>query len=246
MSVTDYENELEELKKKLFLSTKKIIEKSTKGRVTQGELDSFHQCGVELFNKFERSLDEYGDKEYPINNNSAIRKVEDCINISETICCHWKAIRKIASNNNLFVAYPQETSYASIQRVIKERKPEMIIVIKTKFQEANLPTYGFDSYERHDGWKKPNYFYRQIIIGAVLFAIGLILSFVYPDLTNVQYLFLRGMYALGLSGISVACLQGTDIKVTWNIKNILLVNALGGAAIFILMYFFNPPSAPNV
>jgi len=85
---------------------------------------------------------------------------------------------------------------------------------------------------------------KQIATGLVCIAVGTVLAFCFRDPTGIQYLFLRGFFVLGVSGIAVGILVGT-VNLKWSFTKSLVVTATGGFAILILFYFANPPPPPS-
>jgi hypothetical protein len=85
---------------------------------------------------------------------------------------------------------------------------------------------------------------KQLIVSASCLAICGILAFCFSHPTGIQYLFIRGLFALGVVGLAVGLLIGT-VNLKWNLAGSLVVTATGGFALLILMYYVNPPSPPN-
>ncbi|NVO11477.1 MAG: hypothetical protein HXX16_16055 [Bacteroidales bacterium] len=83
----------------------------------------------------------------------------------------------------------------------------------------------------------------QIVIGLVFGIATGYLIFNYTTMTGMQYFFCRVFLSLGITLIGSAFLEGT-VKINWTISKVLSVKAFGWIAIFILLYYFNPPSAP--
>ena len=103
----------------------------------------------------------------------------------------------------------------------------------------------FNSINMNSNWKigSRNLTITQIVIGLVIvIAIGSLI-FIYPNLTGMQYFLCRVSLSLGITLIGSAFLEGT-VKINWTISRVLSVKAFGWIAIFLLLYYFNPPSAP--
>ncbi|PDZ24604.1 hypothetical protein [Bacillus cereus] len=246
MGVVEREDNLEELKESYMIVMRKLLQNGTKSKNNQKLLDDFHNAGVKYFNAFERTLDEYSLDEISLSDDIVNRKIEDTINIIDTICTHWKCVKKFAEKYKLVSPSPSPTIYASIQRVIKKFDPNNVGEIRIKFKNAGLPTYGFDDKKKHSGWKKKNKIIMwQIAVGIIILVITGVLSFKYDDLSGMQFMYLKALLSLGISLVGEALLEGS-IKVNWTVKKSLVVTAVGWVAIFVLIYFFSPSPAPQV
>lgn len=83
----------------------------------------------------------------------------------------------------------------------------------------------------------------QLLIGVPLLLISGILTFWFPNLTGFQYIFLRVVLSLGIAIIGEATLEGS-VKVNWTLSKKLGIVATGWIAIFLLLYYNNPPLPP--
>jgi hypothetical protein len=204
----------------------------------------FHKAGVEYFNAFERTVDEYGLSSIELNVDTKNRKSEDAINMVQPICDHWSTVIEYCKVFALPPPTVSITSYASIQRVIKKFHPAEVNDLKAHFKEVNLPVHGFESNAEHSGWKKSNV-KLQLWIGVPLLAVCGILTFVFPSITGMQYLFLRFLLALSVSMVGSAFLQGFA-NLSWSVQKSFTFTASGSVAIFVLLTYFNPPSPPTL
>jgi hypothetical protein len=239
MGVIEREDILEKLRDNYADSLRKVLKNSNKNK--QKLLDEMHSAGVKYFNAFERTLDEYSLEVIQLSEDVINRKIEDTINIIDSICNHWRVVKEYSAKNNLIPPPPSPTIYASIQRVIKRFNPSSITAIKAKFIEVGLPTYGFDDKKKHSGWKNKKTNMRwQIGIGLILLISTGILSFKFHTLTGMQYIYLKGLMSLGISLLGEALLEG-KVNLNWTLRKSLVITAVGWVAIFVLLYFFNPP-----
>lgn len=231
----------------------------------QAKVNELHDNAVKYFNEFERTCDEYNSHDYNLSEDTIVRKAEDALNIWEVICFHWRVLFEVQKKIYIFIPNPQETAYASIQRIIKKRFPERVEDYKNQFKCLNLPVYGFENKSKHTVWKmkKPIWLIVAIIITIIGFIIailtlnltdyqklelyigiasmilsGLIL-FSKSKINATQFLFVKGLLAIGLSSLLVASTQAF-IEVKWNLTTDLLITASGGIAIFLLLYKFSP------
>lgn len=242
VTVSVMEDKLDELYLEYKNSLKKVVEylrEKQDENNSQDLLNEFHSKGVEYFNCFERTIDEYGLPEISLNKDVKTRKVEDTINIIETILKHWKTIEVFCNKFNLIKPKPSRTAYASIQRVIKKFKPDIVLELKEEFNEIGLPTYGFDDENKHSGWKR-NYVTHQLIVGVILLLVSGILIFKIESLTGFQYLFLRLILSLGITSVGVSLFEGF-LKISWDMKTSLVIRISIWVFLFLLIYYFNPP-----
>ncbi len=244
IDVTSVESELDELYQAYceFLNTAVAnLTKKDKNLDPRKIFNDVHNAGSRFFNKFESSLDDYDSSN--INKDQATRKAEDTFNIVSLIFNHWKVIRIFVGKYNLVEPIPSPTSYASIQRVLRKFYPKEVEELKNKFTNMNLPTVGFDSKPKHSGWKKKAPY--EIIIGLIILIISGILNFVYNDPTGTQFIYLKLIMAIGGS-VTLMGLGHGYVRVKWTLIHSLYVVASGTIALFILLYFFNPPSPPDM
>ncbi len=245
MGVEAREDKLDELKDHYYKGLNNTIESIKSEQIKDNiakMVSEMHHSGVLFFNSFERTLDEYSLPEINVSKDVINRKVEDTVNMIETILSHWKTVYALSDKYALNRPKPSQTAYASIQRVIKKFRPEIVKDVEKEFSELELPLYGFKNTRTHSGWAKRS-LSIQLKIGIPLLIITGVLIFLVPNLNGTQYLFLRVIMALAITLIGATTIEGT-INVDWTMKTSLTVRATGWIAIFILLYFFNPPTAP--
>jgi len=136
MGIPEREDNLEQLREDYLKAFDCFLKDIKEGNIQspQYAMNIVHQKGVKFFNRFERTLDEFGLPGNEINENTAIRKVEDAINIVEPIVTHWSILRLFCEQNNIELPILSENIYASIQRLIKNLQKK----IKLKHLEVNL------------------------------------------------------------------------------------------------------------
>lgn len=246
MGVEEREDNLDNLKKKHKKKTRNILNLLKNNEPVDNKIIlDLHDSAVVYFNAFERTLDEYSLQDIELSDDVITRKVEDTINMVDTIITHWKTIQLICNKFSLPQIEPSCTSYATIQRVIKRFKPDMVEGMKGKFVSVNLPLYGFNDKSKHSGWIKPNKVRLQLIMGIILLIVSGSLIFLVPNLTGSQYIFTRLILTLSVSLIGVATIEGS-LKLNWSMTKTLFISATGWIAIFILIYFLNPPTPPKM
>lgn len=243
-SITDREAELEQLYQDYCIKLEVIVTKLAEKRDSFDYRKVFNDAqntGTTYFNRFDTSLDDYLSLD--INPDQAVRKPEDAINIVPLIVRHWRVVRKYCKQFNLPVPEASPTAYATIQRVIKKFYPVKVLEIRKQFTDMALPTEGFDSKSEHTGWKKRAPY--EVIAGIIIFIASGILVFTFNDPTGVQYIYLKLAMAIGGS-ITLMGLGHGFINIKWSMTKNLLIVAGGTVALFILLYFLNPPSPPDM
>jgi hypothetical protein len=272
-NVIDREAEIEELFNKYQENLKTAVTMLAKNKEKDSfdyrkVFNDAHGSGTTFFNKFDTSLDDYLSMD--INPDQAVRKPEDVLNIIPTIFKHWRIIRNYCKKYELPIPEPSPTVYGSIQRVVKKFYPQRVTEFRNQFIEMNLPTVGFDTDSPHSGWKKrpvlPLFeiiiaLFTLFVIGILVFGslnptseiiIGLIILvasgmivFRYMNPTGVQYLFIKLVMAIGASLTLMGVGHGF-INIKWNLTKDLLVMAGGTVATFLVLYFLNPKSPPDM
>ena len=120
-----------------------------------------------------------------------------------------------------------------MQRVVKEYlSKEKVESLRKLFIEHNLSTEGFDVKAPKD----KNNAIVPLWIGGVFLAIPIIALFFIPEPSIYQFFAFRICFCLGGAGIASHIPGWLNI----NINN--WVKAGGAIAIFVLLWFFNPPA----
>jgi hypothetical protein len=218
------EDELETLKADYAIQMQAIVQGlSNIGDCVPSALcNAFHGAGVKFFNAFDRSVDEYSLPEFQITQDIINRKGEDALNIVDTIIGHWKVLRGFCTKYSLVVPTPSQTSYASLQRVIKRFFPAKVSETADKFEKAGLPVHGFEHSSKHTGWKMKKNVSASLVVGIPCLILGIILAFSFEHPNGIQYLFIRGLFALGVIGTGVSILVGTT-HLKWSVGKSLVI-----------------------
>lgn len=247
-NVANRENQLEEYKRKHKEKLSEVLIKLSsidKDIDYQQLLNSYHNSGVEYFNEFERTIDEYGLPEYSLTNDIAIRKSEDAINMIDVYFHHWELTRLLVEKLNLNPINPSPTAYSSTQRIIKKYHPELVYELTQKFKDNSLPTFGFDSKAIHSGFKAiNNYRWPVLITGWILIIISILMSVFIQDLNANQYWIMRICMSVGATLLLYEFCEGI-IKVKLTFVQKLVISASGGFGLFVILYLINPPIAPQ-
>ena len=99
------------------------------------------------------------------------------------------------------------------------------------------------SIQRDDRKQSQKILTLSVQLGLAIFVIALILVFVFPDLRPAQWFTVRLLLIIG------ACLFSNLFSGALNVKGTIgrfAIAATAGFAVFVLTYFFNPPSLPPV
>ncbi|HEY4286953.1 MAG TPA: hypothetical protein VGN00_07625 [Puia sp.] len=249
MTITEFEDKITQLRNEYFLALQDALNK-VRGQISdqdgQSVLTTLHFKGIAFFNLFERSIDEIGLPEYNLNLDTKNRKIEDAIALCDTIISHWMTIRALATKYKTNPPEPSPYAYASIQRLILYFEPSVIGGLISKFETGNLPTQGFASKKVHSGWQVggKQLSWSQIIVGAILIGAAYFIDFYKGNLGGSQYLLFRLLLCIGIV-LLVAAFIEMKLEVHWTILKSLSVKAFGTASLFVLIYFFNPPSPPD-
>lgn len=238
MGIPEREDNLELLREDYLIAFDSFVKDFKTGNIQSPRqaMNLVHQKGVKFFNRFERTVDEFGLPGNEINDNTAIRKVEDAINIIEPIVTHWTILRLFCKQNNIEPPISSENSYASIQRLIKTYKKDKVKELKLKFMTADLPTEGFDSKDKHSGWRPKK---GMLIFSFVVLCLLLILALVFMPRINeigliseAGYIIVNAVYVI-LSLISSIILFGV-LQSTGFIKT--KKYQFGGAAAYAIVF----------
>lgn len=251
MSIFESENKINEAKSEYYSEMQKITNSLNSTETlpdtnARNLLTNWHKKAVNFFNLFERSIDEYGIQDFKLNEDTKNRKIEDCLDLIPRIIKHWQLVKAFSSKYKLTCPVPSDHAYASIQRLIKTFCPDKVEELKEKFMSEQLPTTGFDSKKKHSGWKigSKKLTVLQIVFGLLFCGASIIIAFANKDLNAFQYLVFRVCLSLGITLIATALIE-MNLHINWTIQTALSIKAFGAIALFILIYYLNPPSAPN-
>jgi len=159
---------------------------------------------------------------------------EDCFAILELIPQHFELLRLEFNKLDLSPTVgcePAPNAFANMQRMVALYLPEQKADMCTKFQDSDLPIYGFKNKAKDfmNAEKKWSF-----ISGVAFLIVLLIIALVKPDPSKFQYTVFRTVLSLAGAGIG-AVLPGFLLV---NVKN--WIRAGGALAIFVLVYFWNP------
>lgn len=155
----------------------------------------------------------------------------------------YKILPIYALKVNLTFNYPKsllETSQSFFKSFAEKSD---INNYKHLFIENNLPITGFN--KRRKIQLKPKYQPKFILVIAGIVLIGCYagITFFYKNNSSNLYLLCRGLFALGMTLLIIGFLDGL-LKIKTK-TNKLYIEATGGIALFILLFFFNPAKPPE-
>lgn len=202
-------------------------------------LREVHIAGLAYFNHYEMfvgSSDLLGA--HHVGNWIAVF-AESCHSVLETVVNHYDLMNRATKKLNLpegTIAMPSATAYASMQRMVKRYIPKEAKTLCDMFEEAGLPSKGFNDLKRI-----PNANWERIVsvcFGIIFMLFILIASIAIAEPTKTQFFIFRLVAALS-AGACAAFVPGF-IRINYSMKGVAF-RAGCGMAIFILVYLFNSP-----
>jgi len=206
-----------------------------------------HAKAITLFNAFERSLDIYDGSSTYITKDYRRAKYGDAVNYCEMLIKYWTLVRRLEEVHQLTSLLPSVNAYGSIQRAVNKTAPkEQIGTFRARFQELKLPTMAFDNRNKHNGFINPKERFTrlQLWIGTPFLLLTIVLAFLNPEMTGIQYHVIRVVLALSVSVVGSSLVQD-NIQIKWTFQKSLAIRAAGWVAVFVLLYFANPPAPPS-
>lgn len=223
----EFEKKLDEYKQQYMNELQEFIKNKT--------LDNLIKCmriGSQYFNFAEKSIAQ--TKLDGVHNDGLviIDLAESCYIILESYIKHLDFIK--ANEGLLSSLYEKPTFVANnMQRMVKKHLPkEKVKELRELFIERNLSTEGFDMKAPKD----KNNGIVPLWIGGFLLAIPIIALFFIPEPSSYQFFAFRVCFGLGGAGVASHIPGWLNV----NINN--WVKAGGAIAIFVLLWFFNPPA----
>lgn len=238
MGISEFEDKILVAKDNFLDEFKNILNlvkiNKTDSSQVQEALTNLHARGVKYFDLFGRSITEYGIKDYKHNKNIRNSKIDDTVNILNTILRYWNFLKNLKENFDIITPNPSERAYSSIQLFIKNFEPEKAKDYKLKFEELNLPIYGFESKRGfHDMTKKQQVTYG-IIAGTILLVVLLVIAVVIDCPTQSQNRTFTTILALAAAAFS-ATIPGFI-----NVKYREIITASGALAVFVIVFLLKP------
>jgi len=237
-NISIFEDAIEKAKNDFYIELKnflKLINDNTNdSTLIQKGINELHSKAISYFNLFERSINEYGLPFYEQNTNIKNSKLDDAINLSNSIQKYWTVLKKIKSKTGIIIPRPSERAYCSIQMFIQKFEPKKAKELENIFKAANLPIEGFTTNRKHIDMTNKKQITFGVLIGTVFLIALLVLGILIDCPTEYQNRIFTTI--LALSAASFAATIPGFIKV--NYKNI--ISASGAIAIFVIVYVFKP------
>lgn len=237
-------SEFEEISNKIA-KEKEIIDHALKGILDSVKLDcsnvnELHQRACEFFSNFEKFLVKCSDS--GLTNVQLVDVSASVENILEFSISYWEVIRLLSKINNLPIE-PSTKFLATAQAVLKCSNKKSAKLFKAKFQENMLPIEGFMSKplnlrERSVDWS-------IVIFGFIVLLLSSVFAYYLEMKDGVQYLVVRIFLSLGVGLIFTGFVKLNVIKMKYDIGRFKLT-AGGAVVVFLLVYFVNPPDAPQI
>ena len=242
-SIPEFEDAISEAKGKFFEEFKLMLQLVRKSETdksqVQDRLTELHSKGVKFFNLFSRSLNEYGLENFKHNENIRNSKIDDSINISNTILKYWKLIKSLKEKYSIIPPKPSERAYSSIQLFLKTLDKDAAKKLKPKFEELKLPTFGFQSTKTFIDMTKKQQVTFGAITGLVLLLILLAIALIVRCPTNFQNNIF--IIILALAGAAFASIIPGLIEVKYR----QIITAAGALAVFVIIFFMKPTQLSN-
>ncbi len=166
-------------------------------------------------------------------------KIDTAINVLETILKHYTVVRDKASKYGLAPDsfLPSAAAFATMQRLVLESRPNAAMSINKAFASAGFPVAGFKEpgmARRLSNWERV----FAAVSGAGFLLIILAIVILVPKPTEFQEFTFRLVLALA-AGAFAGLIAGFINIEKKGPKSAL--RAGGGLAVFVIVYFVNPP-----
>lgn len=237
-TITDFENSIASAKDEFFEQFKIMLDlvkdEETTSEQVRDCLTDLHNKGANYFNLFGRSITEYGLENYKLNVNIRNSKIDDSINISNTIVKYWGLLKSLKEKYEISAPKPGERAYSSIQLFLKTYESAKANELKLKFLEVNLPVSGFDSKRKFIDMTKKQQVTFSVVAGLVLL-IGLaVIALIVECPTIFQDNIFKTILALAAAAFAAA------IPGLINVKYREAITASGALAVFVIVFLFKP------
>lgn len=237
-SITDFEDAINKAKEEFLEAFKTASAQIQSNQLTHQDLTqqvtNLHGYAVRFFNLFGRSINEYNNKAFHYNTNIRNSKLDDAINISNTIVKYWGLLQLIHVKYGILIPKPSERAYYTIQLFIKKFDEAKAEELKKKFEQAGLPINGFESKRKFTDMSKKQQIKYGIIVGTVFLVALLIISLIVKCPTSAQDRIFTTILALAAAAFSAA------IPGFINVKYREMITASGALAVFVIVFLVKP------
>ncbi|MCU1753230.1 hypothetical protein [Pseudomonas sp. 6D_7.1_Bac1] len=153
----------------------------------------------------------------------------------------WVAFEAASEYFDTPITLPTGSYLFTSQAIFKTYKKQKAKEIESIYTTLNLPISGFN-HKKSMRFNQMKIHIPQTIAGSALLSIGIFLAFFIGLETGTQYYISRILIALG-AGFLITGLTKDYIKTKLNVNG-TTITASGAIAIFLILYFSNPASAP--
>lgn len=205
------------------------------------ELITCQKLGASYFNFVENFVGNSGLLGAHVNGKWVTGFAETCHSVLRAFLVHVNFLRSHSETLEGALEQPDETAYANMQRMTKEyMQKKDWEKLKALFKENNLPTTGFEYSGAYDMNETPKWQLIVALIIGVLFAVAiLLLAVLIPNPSLSQFFIFRGFFAISLAAIA-AIIPGL-LTVESRFQK-FSIRATGAIAVFIIVWFLNPPA----
>jgi len=242
-SIIEVESKINTLKQEYISHLNNIVSHKINDHTepTLTELLHCQQLGTEYFNFVENFVGNSGLLGAHANGKWITGFSETCHSILNAFIEHIKFLRSYSNILDSNLISPDINAYANMQRMTKEYlEKKQWKKLEENFEENNLPTMGFKYEGANDMNSTPRW---QLIAGlavGVVFAMGILIAVIMiPNPTQSQFFIFRGTFAISLAGISAIIPGLLNVESRFNKFSI---KATGAIAVFIIVWFLNPPA----
>lgn len=202
-------------------------------------LENWHSAGIDFFNSYESFLATAclcgADRDAVYFSD----KIDTAIGLLGVILKHYTLSQRKAEEYGLGKSrLPSSTAFATMQRLVMEARPDEGRRLKGDFLAAGLPVDGFQRpamARRLSSWEKK----FAAASGTGFLVLILILVLFVPDPSAFQALVFRVVLSLSAGAFATVIGGYLDIEakgLKWGLR------AGSGFAVFVVIYFINPPA----
>lgn len=163
-------------------------------------------------------------------------------NVLECAITYWNMLRLVSQQTGITIPTPQNNFLASCQIALKSHRKQVSQEFLRRFKDNNLPHGGLMS-TRNIKLTEGSMHTPSFVTGIILLLISAVLIFIVGIHSSLPYLFLRITLSLG-AGLLIAGVCKNYIKVNFKFKG-ATITAIGGVAVFLILYFLNPAPPPE-
>ncbi len=244
--VAELEGKIEEAKTPYleaikFLNTQKSSNAPKQDQIEA--LEKIHAAGTKFFNHVENACSKgelLGGTE---SDAWAANLGATAVNVLENVLSFWEKIRRESTRLKCSDLEPSTSAYFMMQAMVRRYAKDQVHRLRSEFVKQKLPTRGFDHAPKMN--KRYSSGERWALIGI---ATGFLLLMIAvaafdknpSDLGVFIYRTVLALMAAAFGSIAITGFIRVEGKIgQW------LVRAGGGFALFLLVYFLNPPRLVN-